>query len=431
MNVASLKKLGRELDDYLESLTTGMGRPERRAAMGLYMTGLLLDGERKSIEPIAARLVDRPTEVQAMRQRLQQAVVVADWAESEIFARVAMKLEKSLPGLEALVIDDTGFEKKGVHSVGVQRQYSGTCGRTENCQVATSLHLAGEAGSGCIGMRLYLPEVWTNDVARRQKAGVPESIEFEEKWRLAIRLLDEALAVGVRKHVVLADAGYGDSTDFRREVVARGLRYVMAVSGKLVVWMPGAAPQRMTVRGGKNVAFVDPKLPPVAISEFAPALTYRKVTWRDGSRGVQSSSYAVARVRTASEHSKGRPPGDEQWLLAWWPEGEPKPTKFWLSDLPANTPAKRLVQLAKLRWRVERDYQEMKGELGLDHFEGRTWRGFHHHATLCAAAHAFLALQRRLFPPAHLSLDATDGASSDSASAAETDRYVPALSSPL
>jgi SRSO17 transposase len=406
VNVASLKKLGRELDEYLESLTTGMGRPERRAAMCLYMTGLLLDGERKSIEPIAARLVDRPGEVQAMRQRLQQAVVVADWAESEIFARIAAKLERSLPGLEAFVIDDTGFEKKGIHSVGVQRQYSGTCGRTENCQVATSLHLAGESGSGCIGMRLYLPDAWTNDQERRKKAGIPDSVEFEEKWRLAIHLLDEALAAGVRKHVVLADAGYGDVSEFRREVVARGLHYVMAVSGKLVIWMPGAAPERMAVRGGKNVAFVDPKLPPVAISEFVPALTYRKVTWRDGSRGTQSSSFAVARVRTASAHSKGHPPGEEQWLLAWWPEGEPRPTKFWLSDLPANTSMKRLVQLAKLRWRVERDYQEMKGELGLDHFEGRTWRGFHHHAALCAAAHAFLALRRALFPPEQNALDA-------------------------
>ena len=365
-----------------------------------------------------------------MRQRLQQAVVVADWAESEIFARIAAKLERCLPGLEAFVIDDTGFEKKGVHSVGVQRQYSGTCGRTENCQVATSLHLAGEAGSGCIGMRLYMPEAWMKDLPRRQKAGVPDSLEFEEKWRLAIRLLDEALAAGVRKHVVLADAGYGDSTEFRREVVARGLRYVMAVSGKLVIWMPGAAPARMAVRGGKHVAFVDPKLPPVAISEFAPALTYRKITWRDGSRGTQSSSFAVARVRTASEHSRGRPPGEEQWLLAWWPEGEPRPTKFWLSDLPANTPVKRLVQLAKLRWRVERDYQEMKGELGLDHFEGRTWRGFHHHAALCAAAHAFLALRRALFPPEQDALDAPPGSETSPARPAAPTSVLPLVCSP-
>jgi SRSO17 transposase len=407
VNQAALKKLGRELDAFIEDLTAGMGRPERRAAMGLYLTGLLLDGERKSIEPIAARLVDSPDEVQAMRQRLQQCVVVADWAEKEIFARIASKLERQMPGVEAFVIDDTGFPKKGEHSVGVQRQYSGTMGRTENCQIATSLHLAGEAGSGCVGMRLYLPESWASDAARRRKAGVPDEVEFREKWRLALSLLDDALAAGVRKHVVLADGGYGDITEFRRELSARGLRYVVAIGGKLVVWPPMAKPQRHSVQGGKNVAFVDAKHPPLPVTEFAQTLSYRQVTWRDGSRGVQRSRFAAVRVRTAHEHSKGRPPSEPLWLLCWWPDGEAAPCKFWLSDLPADTSVKRLVQLAKLRWRVERDYQEMKGELGLDHFEGRTWRGFHHHAALCAAAHAFLALRRALFPPEQDPLDAS------------------------
>lgn len=405
VNQAALKKLGRELDAFIEDLTAGMGRPERRAAMALYLTGLLLDGERKSIEPIAARLVDRPDEVQAMRQRLQQCVVVADWAEKEVFARIAGKLERQMPNVEAFVIDDTGFPKKGEHSVGVQRQYSGTMGRTENCQIATSLHLAGEAGSGCIGMRLYLPESWASDTARRRKAGVPDEVEFSEKWRLALTLLDDALAAGVRKHVVLADAGYGDTTEFRRELSARGLRYVVAVAGKHVVWPPDAQPQRRPVRAGKNVAFVDDAHPPTPIAEFAQTLMYRRVTWRDGSRGTQRSRFAAVRIRTAHEHARGRPPSDPLWLLCWWPDGEPMPCKFWLSDLPAETSAKRLVQLAKLRWRVERDYQEMKGELGLDHFEGRTWRGFHHHAALCAAAHAFLALRRALFPPEQHPLD--------------------------
>jgi len=410
VNTAQIRKLGRELDAYVEELTNGMGRPERRAAMGLYVTGLLLDGERKSIEPIAARLVDNADEVQAMRQRLQQCVVVAQWQEQEIFARIAKKLEREMPGLEALVIDDTGFAKKGEHSVGVQRQYSGTMGRTENCQVATSLHLAGEAGSGCIGMRLYLPQGWSDDESRRQKAGIPDDVQFEEKWRLALRLLDEAIESGVRKHVVLADAGYGEIADFRRELVARGLKYVVAVGGRLVVWPPKAKPQRTVIRGGKNIGYVDERYPPTTIADIASTLAYRRVTWRDGSRGVQRSRFAAIRIRTAGEHQRGRPPGDEQWLLCWWPDDEAAPTKFWVSNLPPDTPVKRLVALAKLRWRVERDYQEMKGELGLDHFEGRTWRGFHHHASLCAAAHAFFALRRALSPPEQSAMDAAAGA---------------------
>ena len=168
MTPHALKRLDRELTTYLDTFTEGLGRPERRTAMGQYVTGLLLDGERKSIEPIAARLVDRATEVQAMRQRLQQCVVVSPWDATEMFARVARTVDRELPALDAFVVDDTGFPKKGTHSVGVARQYSGTLGRTDNCQVATSLHLAGERGSGCIGMRLYLPEAWTQDRARRR-----------------------------------------------------------------------------------------------------------------------------------------------------------------------------------------------------------------------------------------------------------------------
>ena len=430
MNKQSLKKLERELDAYVEELTTGMGRAERRAAMGHYVTGLLLDGERKSIEPIAARLVDRPEEIQAMRQRLQQCVAVADWAETEIFNRIALKLEREMPDVEALIIDDTGFEKKGEHSVGVQRQYSGTTGRTENCQIATTLHLASEAASGCIGMRLYLPESWAVDAERRKKAGVPEEVEFTEKWRLALGLIDAALAVGVRRHVVLADAGYGDTGEFRRELDARQLDYVVAVAGKHVIWRPEAKPVRTPIRNGKNIGYVDKKHPPIAIADYASCLSYRTITWREGSRGTQRSRFAAIRIRSASSHSRGQPPGEPTWLLCWWPPDEPKPCKFWLSNLPADTSMKRLVHLAKLRWRVERDYQEMKGELGLDHFEGRTWRGFHHHAALCAAAHAFLALRRALSPPEQDQVDPADGASTSSASTPTSTAVLSALRAP-
>lgn len=202
MTPQQLKKLDQELERYIENLLSGMGRTERRTAMGLYVKGLLLDGERKSIEPLAARLVDDSSEIQGMRQRLQQAVMVAKWEASTLFRRIACVLEQQLPSIEAFVIDDTGFAKKGIHSVGVSRQYSGTLGRVDNCQVATSLHLAGERGSGCIGLQLYMPSEWTDDRKRCRAVGVPDSIAFQQKWRIALQLLDDALTAGVRKQRV-------------------------------------------------------------------------------------------------------------------------------------------------------------------------------------------------------------------------------------
>lgn len=402
MNRRALKRLETELREYVESMVAGLGRIERRTALAAYVTGLLLDGERKSIEPIAARLVDDVSEVEAMRQRLQQAVVVADWPDSEVFGRLSRKLDMELPGIEAMVVDDTGFPKKGKYSVGVARQYSGTLGRVDNCQVGVSLHLAGEAGSGCIGLRLYLPEEWTQDAGRLKSVQVPEDIEFETKWQISLKQIDAALAAGVRKHLVLADAGYGDITEFRAGLRARQLLYVVGINGAPVVWPPESHPQipSRTGKGHPNTRYRDAQHPPVPIAQLALRLDYRKVSWREGSKGWQSSKFAAVRIRTARRHLQSHPPGSEEWLLCEWPDGEKEPTKHWLSSLPAETSLRALVRAAKLRWRVERDYQDLKGELGLDHYEGRTWRGFHHHATLCSVAHGFLALQRALFPPA-------------------------------
>ena len=414
MDLRTLKKLDAELTEFVDELFSGLGRRERIENLGHYVTGLLLDGDRKSIEPIAARLVDKAEEIEGMRQRLQQAVTVATWRERDVFERLALKVDSELPGIEALVIDDTGFPKKGPHSVGVQRQYSGTLGRVDNCQVAVSLHLAGEAGSACIAMDLFLPEPWANDQKRRAKAGVPEDVEFKTKLEIALHELDVALELGVRRHTVLADAAYGESSEFREELAARGLQYVVGVKGETVVWPPGCelprVPKKTAHRGRPRKKYRDPRKPPVAIRALTATLPFKTITWREGSRGVQSGRFAVARIRTAHRHAAGLPPGEEQWLISQWFDNEPHPTKFWLSNLPATTTTRGLIRLAKLRWRIERDYQEMKQELGLDHFEGRTWRGFHHHAALCAAAHAFLALRRALFPPEEESLDARDGA---------------------
>lgn len=414
MTPHTLKGLDRALTTFVDTLTAGLGRPERRAAMGHYITGLLLDGERKSIEPIAARLVDRTDQIEAMRQRLQQCVVVSPWDAGTLFARVARMLDQHVPDVNALVIDDTGFPKKGTHSVGVARQYSGTLGRTDNCQIATSLHLAGERGSGCLGMRLYLPDAWTTDRARCRAAGVPDTVAFAPKWQHALDLIDAALAAGVRRHVVLGDAAFGEVTAFRDALTARGLSYVLRVPSHLVVWPPGT---RFTVparRGatGRPRSTPRPLTPtaPITLAAVAATLRHRRVTWREGSRGRQASRVAAVRVRLAHRHAEGAGPGPEVWVLSEWPRDAPVPTKYYLSSLPATTPLRTLVRFGKLRWRIERDYQELKGELGLDHFEGRTWNGFHHHVALCAAAHAFLALRRALFPPTLDTVDHRRGA---------------------
>jgi SRSO17 transposase len=427
-----IAKLDRELGEYLEHFVDGLGRPERREALRWYMTGLLLDGDRKSIAPMAGRLVDAVDEVEAMRQRLQQAVVVATWSEEVVLARLAKKLDRELPGIEAFVIDDTGFAKKGDHSVGVQRQYSGTLGRVDNCQVAVSLHLAGEQGSGMIGYRLFLPESWATDRERRTRAGVPDDVSSATKGSLALAQLDAALAAGVCRHVVLADAGYGDSTEFREALAQRNLHYVVAVNGEPIVWPPGSnpriPPKPRGMTGRPRASHRDDEHPPITLKLLVPTLRFRTVKWREGSRGWQSGRFAAVRIRTAHGHKKGTAPGAEQWLLCQQTGNAKAPYKQWLSTLPSTTSIATLVRFAKLRWRVERDYQELKGELGLDHFEGRTWRGFHHHGTLCAVAHGFLALRRALFPPEESALDAADGSQRDATDPAATHRNVPAVS---
>jgi len=421
MTPSQLKRLDRELGTYVEYLTSEMGRPERRAAMGDYLKGLLLEGERKSVVPMAARMVEDASDLEGLRQRLQRCVK-SSWEDEELYRRIATKLQAELPGIEAFVLDDTGFAKKGVYSVGVARQYSGTLGRTDNCQVAVSLHLAGEQGSGCIGLRLYLPESWTDDHKRCGAAGVPEDLGYEPKWKLALGLIDQALGWDVRPPVTLADSGYGDTTEFRNGLTERGLIYNVAVKGTTVVWRPGVVPQAPKNRPGKlGRPRTRPEMgseQPVRIATLAMELgkkAYRKVSWREGSRGRLGSYFAAVRIRCAHGHAKGAAPGKEQWLLCEWPENEKSPTKFYLSTQSVSCSLKTLVRTAHLRWRVERDYQDMKQEVGLDSYEGRTWRGFHHHAALCAAAHAFLALRRALFPPEHGAVDATDGTPPSSA----------------
>jgi SRSO17 transposase len=425
-----LKRLDKQLESYLDYITDGIGRPERRRALAWYLTGLLLDGERKTVVSMAGRLVEDDGEIEAMRQRLQQCVTISSWADEEVRRRLAYRFEQTLRP-EAYIIDDTGFPKKGKHSVGVARQYSGTLGRIDNCQVATSLHVGTDESSGCIGMRLYLPEQWASDIERRSQAGIPDDVVFKRKWEIALELLDEALVAGLPPRVVLADSGYGDSTEFRDGLRECCCNYLVGISSNKLAWPPGSKPKLPKRKAGQQgrppSRFRDGKCKPKSVSKIAETLKYRKFSCPDGKGGKKFGLFAFTRLQLAEKRNKGRPPSEELWLISEWRPGNGE-IKFYVSNLPASVSKKELVRLVKLRWRVERDYQEMKGQVGLDHFEGRTWRGFHHHATLCAVAHGFLAIQRRLFPPQGRQMDVADGSTPRSADTARSNRHMPVLS---
>lgn len=405
MSEADLVELDRELVQFISPLITGLGRVERCEALGWYTCGLLLQGGRKSLAPMAARLCPDPSEADAMRQRLQQAVVVARWDEHEVSRRLRHRMEQqmqALGGLEADVCDDTGLPKHGPHSVGVARQYSGTLGRVEQCQIVVSLHSAGPMGSYCQGMRLYLPEGWAQDPERRARVGVPEEIAFATKWQLVLGLVDRAHAEGKPKRPLVADAGYGDVAQFRRELNQRQIPYVLEVMSTTAVWAPGTGPEPPPAsptgaRGRPRTAYRDGEHRPLSVAELVLSQTpeaLQTVRWQNLGAPERTSRFGALRVQPAAGHRQGQPPEPEQWLMWEWPAGQELPEHYWLSTLPAETPLQRLVYLAKLRWRVERDYQELKEEVGLDHYEGRTWAGLHHHLVLCTVAHSFLMLQR-------------------------------------
>jgi SRSO17 transposase len=395
------------LEAYLDAIVGGLGHVRRAASARAYCTGLLLPGERKSIEPMAARL--DPAHVQAKHQSLHHVVAEADWDDAAMLAAVRAQV---LPALERhgpvayWIVDDSSFPKQGTHSVGVARQYCGQLGKQDNCQVAVSLSVANDHASLPIAYQLFLPEVWADDPARRAKAGVPDTITFETKTAIALGQLRQALAAGVPVGILLGDAGYGDETAFRVGVADLGLRYVLGVRSGTTVWAPGTGPLPPAPWSGRGRRPTrlrrDAANQPVTLKALAlslPAQDWRTVTWRAGTRGELSSRFAAVRVRPAHRDTKRTEPWPEEWLLIEWPEGDAEPAKYWFSNLPKRSSLKRLVKLAKARWWIERDYQDLKQELGLGHFEGRNWRGFHHHASLCIAAYGFLIAERCLFPP--------------------------------
>jgi SRSO17 transposase len=391
----------------MEGLAVAAGHVDRHAPLKDYCKGLLLPGDRKSIEPMAALL--HPTKVEQTRQSLHHLVAKAAWSDEALLEQVRNQvmpaMEKNGP-VVAWIVDDTGFPKKGKHSVGVTRQYCGQVGKQENCRVAVSLSVATWTSSLPIAYRLYLPKEWTETASRREKAEVPEEIGFETKPEIALDQIRAAVATEVAPGVVLADAAYGINTEFRSALTELRLQYVVGVQSSMTVWEPGKQPLPAKPRGemGRPPRLLQRSTDhqPVSVKQLAiglPPTAFRQVTWREGTERNLQSRFAVVRVRPAHRDYEKAEPHAEQWLLIEWPKGEAEPAKYWLSTLPPETRLKHLVKIAKHRWIIERDYQELKQELGLGHFEGRNWRGFHHHATLCIAAYGFLVAERSRFSP--------------------------------
>jgi SRSO17 transposase len=303
------------------------------------------------------------------------------------------------------IVDDTGLPKKGSHSVGVAHQYCGQLGKQANCQVAVSLSLSTERGSLPVQWRLYVPESWADDPVRRAIAGIPPDLAFATKPALALAQIRATLALGWPAGIVLADAAYGNDTAFRDGVTALGLRYAVGIQAAVTVWGPGEAPLPPAIRKptGRPPSRLrrDPDHSPQAVQTLAqglPPAAWRTVAWREAPETPCVSRFAAVRVRPAHRDRDRTTVRAEEWLLIEWPEGESEPSKYWLATLPAETPLERLVSVAKGRWRIERDYEDLKQELGLGHFEGRGWRGFHHHATLCIAAYGYLVAHRLTAP---------------------------------
>jgi SRSO17 transposase len=367
----------------------------------------MLPCERKSVEPMAA--VTAPERTAAQHQSLLHFVGNAGWLDQKVLAKVR---EMVLPqierhgSIEAWIIDDTGFPKKGKHSVGVARQYCGQLGKQDNCQVAVSLSLANHHASLPVAYRLYLPEDWATDSRRRRQSGVPETISFKTKPEIALEQIDAACKAGLPRGVVLMDAGYGCNTKLRTAISALALRYVAGILPNTSVWAPGTEPLPPKKWSGcgrpPKLIRRDGKHRPLSVKELAlglPKRAWRIITWREGASEQLSSRFARVRVRAAHRDYNLTDSRSEEWLLIEWPKGEDEPTKYWLSTLPQDITFRTLVDTTKLRWRIERDYQELKQEVGLGHFEGRGWRGFHHHATLCIAAYGFLISERETIPP--------------------------------
>src|SRR3954449_10469575 len=392
------------LEEFAAEVFAPLSRSDQRVKGQTYLRGLLLDGRRKSMQPMAARLgVDH--------QGLQQFVSSSTWAVEPVRERLARRAVTVI-NPDAWVVDDTGFAKDGSASPGVARQYSGTLGKVANCQIGVSVHAVTDAASCPLNWRLFLPASWDDAgaatpeaaaaiAARRSRAGIPAEVRHHPKWRLALEMLDELAGWELAPPVVVTDAGYGNNGEFRAGITARGSSYVVAVDGDLTAHAADAVPQLRPYSGRGRRPRPRYRTRPTGLRAHVLAAGRHAtvpLTWREGSRGPMTSRFLTLRVRPAGRNPTARLAADGSlplaWLLAEWPPEAAEPTDYWLSDLPEDTPLPELVRLAKIRWRIEHDYRELKTGLGLDHFEGRTFTGWHRHVTLVTAAQLFLTVLR-------------------------------------
>jgi len=391
---------------YVERLVSVIGHADRAGPLRDYCLGLVMPCERKSVEPIAA--ITAPGRTAAQHQALLHFVGQSPWSDERVLAKVGEMvlpvIERHGP-IEAWIIDDTGYPKQGEHSVGVARQYCGQLGKQDNCQVAVSLSLANHHASLPMAYRLYLPEEWSEDEERRRKAGVPKEIGFKTKPEIALEQIEACCKAGLPRGVVLMDAGYGCNTNLRTSISALGLMYTAGILPNTTVWPSGTEPLSPQYCGrGRPPKRLrrNTKHKPISVKQLAlglPESAWQVIEWREGTNETLSSRFARVRVRAAHRDYKLTESRSEEWLLIEWPESEEEPIKYWLSNLPKRIALQELVDTTKLRWRIERDYHDLKQEVGIGHFEGRGWRGFHHHATLCIAAYGFLISERETIPP--------------------------------
>jgi SRSO17 transposase len=383
----------RRLSAYLERIGQVLGRDDRRASFAVYAMGILGDGERKSIEPIAARACVDPARADAEHQRLLHFALDSPWSDRGVrreAARYAIDAMETRGTVESWIIDDTGFLKQGSHSVGVQRQYTGSAGKITNCQVATSLTVATRTEQVPIDFDLYLPESWANDAARRREARIPDDVQFATKSELALQLMRRALANNVPRGLVLADQAYGSSRQFRQEIRTMGLHYAVGVDDRTVVMVYDKLGRRRDEI--------------ISVRDLAVRIEarhgFRRCTWRQGTKAPLTARFALRRVVPAYDGAHGIENRESLWLLIEWRDDEDEPANYFLCSLPGRMTKKKLVRAVMQRWRTERAYEDLKGELGLDHYEGRRFPGWHHHVSVVLSCYAFVVAERaRHFPP--------------------------------
>lgn len=387
----------------VEVLADAVNRPVQLRNGSLYVRGLIEQGARKSLEPMVARLGG-----DADYESMQQFLAVSPWDPGRVLRAVAERVTPQID-VEAWVIDDTGFPKDGNRSPGVKRQYSGTLGKIANCQVGVSVHAVGSRGTLPLGWALYLPKEWCDDPERRRKAKIPEDVVFRTKPQLAVDLALKAAGWRIGRAPVLGDEAYGSNTELRDRLHEAGLEYVLSVGPETTVFTTDTeftAPERAAGGRGRPRSRVRPDRDGIAVSELVATLGQGRLetlTFRDGPDGkALSSRFMFLSIRAAHHWQPSRgvwdkgaeTPPRQEWLICEWPQHAEGPTDYWISNLPASTSPTRLARLARLRWTIELDYRQLKGQLGLDHYEGRSWLGWYHHTALVTAAHGFLTLER-------------------------------------